>query len=121
VKFTLESPTAVTIRSVSDREICIGDRRWSQTIALTAGGVIAEWQQKAIGSLAADDFAVLLAAAPEIIVLGTGQAHVIPPRELVFAFARRGVGFEVMGTRAAARTFNVLVGEGRQVAAVLYL
>ena len=39
----------------------------------------------------------------------------------MFAFARRGVGFEVMDTRAAARTFNVLAGENRRVAAVLYL
>ena len=54
-------------------------------------------------------------------MLGTGSGHVIPPRELMFAFARKGVGLEVMDTRAAARTFNVLVAEGRQVAAVLYL
>jgi uncharacterized protein len=35
--------------------------------------------------------------------------------------ARRGVGFEVMNTIAAARTYNVLAGENRQVAAVFYL
>ena len=121
MKFTLESPTAVTIRSVSDREIRVGDQRWSHTIALTTAGVIDNWGQKAIDSLAANDFDALLKTAPEIIVLGTGREHVIPPRELVFAFARRGIGFEAMDTGAAARTFNVLVGEGRQVAAVLYL
>ena len=58
---------------------------------------------------------------PEIIVLGTGQSNIFAPRELVFAMARRGVGFEVMNSAAAARTFNVLAGEGRRVAAVLYL
>jgi uncharacterized protein len=40
---------------------------------------------------------------------------------LLFAFARRGIGLESMDTAAAARTFNVLSGEARQVAAVLYL
>jgi uncharacterized protein len=39
----------------------------------------------------------------------------------MFAFARRGIGLEVMDTAAAARTFNVLSTEGRRVAALLYL
>ena len=44
-----------------------------------------------------------------------------PPRELTFSFARKGIGFEVMDTAAAARTFNVLANEDRRVVAVLYL
>jgi len=54
-------------------------------------------------------------------VVGTGTKNLFPPRDLVFGFARRGVGLEVMDTAAAARTFNVLAGEGRRVAAVLNL
>jgi uncharacterized protein len=58
---------------------------------------------------------------PEIVLLGTGTTNVFPPRELTFAFARNGIGLEVMDTAAAARTFNVLANEGRRVAAILYL
>ena len=54
--------------------------------------------------------------APEIVLLGTGATNVFPPRELTFAFARKGIGLEVMDTAAAARTFNVLANEGREVA-----
>ncbi len=54
-------------------------------------------------------------------MLGTGNTVVFPPRELVIAMARSGIGLESMDTPAAARTFNVLAGEGRRVAAVLYL
>ena len=57
---------------------------------------------------------------PELVIVGTGAKAEFPPRELTFAFARRGVGLQVMDTAAAARTFNVLAGEGRRVAAVLY-
>ncbi len=67
------------------------------------------------------DFAELLAGDPEIVVIGTGATQVFPARELMFAFARRGVGLEFMDTAAAARTFNVLAGEGRKIAAVLYV
>ena len=121
MKFTLESPTAVTIRSVSDREIRIGEQRFAGTVALSAEGILEGWECKSLESLTIDDFQLLLESRPEVVVLGTGGTHVIPPRELMFAFARQGIGFEVMDTRAAARTFNVLVGEGRKVAALLYL
>jgi len=121
LKFTLESPNAMTIRSVSANEIRIADQIWSRTVALTAFGVLDNWPDKPVDALTEDDFSKLLEANSEIVVLGTGSTHLLPPRELVFAFARRGIGFEVMDTRAAARTFNVLVGEGRQAAAVLYL
>lgn len=121
MKFTREAPTAVTIRSVSATEIRIGDERWTGTVALTANGVLDDWADKPLDALTQADFAALLETGPELIVLGTGASHVIPPRDLVFSMARSGVGLEVMQTSAAARTFNVLAGEGRQVAAVLYL
>ena len=59
--------------------------------------------------------------SPELIVVGTGSTQIMPDRELMFAMARKGVGLEVMDTPAAARTYNVLIGEGRSVAAVLYV
>ena len=111
----------MTIRSVTDDEIRIGDDVWSETVALTADGVRDDWKSKSLATLTGEDFTSLLDSGPEIVVLGTGNTHVIPPRDLMFAFARQGIGFEAMDTRAAARTFNVLVGEGRKVAAVLYL
>jgi len=79
------------------------------------------WSKTAVSELSEGDFAVLLETKPEVIIVGTGATNIFPPRDLVFAMARRGVGLEVMDTTAAARTFNVLVGEDRQVAAVLYL
>ncbi len=71
--------------------------------------------------LSVSDFEHVLASQPEVVLLGTGATNIFPPRELTFAFARKGIGFEVMDTAAAARTFNVLAVEGRRVAAVLYL
>ena len=72
-------------------------------------------------TLAEVDFQVLFDTSPEVIILGTGRKNIFPPRELMFAFARRGIGLEIMNTPAAARTFNVLAGEGRRIAAVLYV
>lgn len=121
LKFTRELTRTLTIQSVSAVAITVNGEPYSQTIALTPDEVFENWEPKPIADLGDSDFTVLLDAGTEIILLGTGSSSVFPPRDLMFAFARRGVGLECMDTAAAARTFNVLAGEGRQVAAVLYL
>lgn len=121
LKFTRELPGTLTIRSVTAEGIRINDRLWSAAIAIDSQQSIAEWPPKPVADLVVEDFAALLKDSPELIILGTGEKNLFPPRELTFAFARRGVGLEVMDTAAAARTFNVLAGDGRHLAAVLYV
>jgi uncharacterized protein len=121
LKFTRESPTSISIRSVSNDAVCIGNQTYSETVALTPDVVIESWTAGPVRALVEVDFEVLFETHPELVVLGTGRKNIFPPRELVFAFARRGIGLEVMNTAAAARTFNVLAGEGRRIAAVLYI
>lgn len=120
MKFTLESTPATTIRSVANGEFLIGEQSWSEAIALTADGVVDDWRAVAIADLAPQSLAALLDLQPELVIIGTGTRQVLPDRDLMFAMARAGVGLELMDTPAAARTFNVLVNEGRAVAAVLY-
>ena len=120
MKFTLETTSATAIRSVANGEFLIGDQTWSDTIALTAAGVIEDWQAVATTELTPEALSPLLALEPELLVIGTGSRQALPDRDLMFAMARAGIGLEVMDTPAAARTFNVLLGEGRAVAAILY-
>lgn len=65
--------------------------------------------------------APVLAEAGQIdyLLLGTGAVQVFPSDDVRRAFAEAGLGLEVMTTGAAARTYNVLLGEGRPVAAAL--
>jgi len=121
LKFTRELTETLTVQSVTTSAITINGTPYSQCIAITPEAVFDDWQARPVADLADSDFEPLLALSPEIILLGTGAQNVFPPRELMFAFARRGVGLECMDTAAAARTFNVLAMEGRQIAAVLYL
>jgi uncharacterized protein len=121
VKFSKESVNSLVIQSVSATAIRVSGETYSNAIALTPERLIPDWQFRAIEDLSIDDFESLFSGNPELIVVGTGTKNLFPPRDLVFGFARRGVGLEVMDTAAAARTFNVLAGEGRRVAAVLNL
>ena len=120
MKFTLESVAAASVRSVADGQFVIGERIWKEAIALTPDGVYEDWPAVPVNDLSTDALQPLLELQPELIVVGTGSQQVLPDRELMFAMARANIGLEVMDTPAAARTFNVLIGEGRSVAAVLY-
>lgn len=79
------------------------------------------WDPPALADLTLADFETLLALepAPEFLILGTGAAMSFPPRALVRALDERGVGLEVMDSRAGARTWGVLRAEGRWIAAAL--
>ena len=121
LKFTREISARLVIRSVSESAIRVNDEHYATSIAMTPDAVLGEWPEKSVAELLHEDFADVFDTTPEIVLLGTGPTNVFPPRELTFAFARQGIGFEVMDTPAAARTFNVLANEGRRVAAVLYI
>jgi uncharacterized protein len=60
-----------------------------------------------------------LARPPEFILLGTGKALVFPPPALRRALEEKGIGLEVMDSRAAARAWGMLRGEGRWIGAAL--
>ena len=121
LKFTRESSGTLTIQGVTELSITVSGTPYAQTIALTPDKVFTDWDPVPVAELTDSAIENLLGQLPEILLLGTGRTNVFPPRELMFAFARRGIGLEAMDTAAAARTFNVLSTEGRPVAALLYL
>ncbi len=120
LKFTRELPTALAVRGVDAEGIRINEQVYCDAIALTPQEMILTWKPSPFSELTCDDFEPLLEHAPKLVIVGTGARSQFPPRELTFAFARLGIGLEIMDTSAAARTFNVLAGEGRLVAAILY-
>jgi uncharacterized protein len=58
-------------------------------------------------------------ARPAFVLLGTGVEHRMPPAAVAKLFADAGIGLEPMSTGAAARTYNVLLAEGRDFGAGL--
>ncbi len=79
------------------------------------------WSAQRFDDLSISDFNRVFAEAGEIefLLLGCGDGLKHPPSEIRDAFREHGTGLETMGTGAAARTYNVLLGERRAVAAAL--
>jgi len=121
VSLTRDQSSAVTVRQVDPGAIRIGDETISENVVLFRDEIQRGITIDDIEAMQEQDLDDLLSKQPEIVIIGTGWNTQRPPRDLVFAMARRGIGFETMDTPAACRTFNVLVGEGRDAAAVLII
>ena len=122
MKFTLESRGDVNIVTAYEAgRIRIRDRELGASLIVSATEIIPDWQVSASSELNVELLDAALALGPEILVLGTGARHVFPPPATHTHVLSRGVGFEVMDTAAACRTYNVLVQERRRVVAALIL
>ena len=58
---------------------------------------------------------------PEIIVIGSGKKLSSPNKEWADYVNKKNIGFEIMSTGAACRSYNLLIDEGRNVVACLFL
>lgn len=121
MKFARESQSALTIRRVEPGSIRIGDETVTENVILFRNAIRTGWRADDAPALNESDIAELIDEGPEVIIFGNGWKPAIPPRDLVFVLARKGIGFEAMDTPAACRTFNILIGEDRDVAAVLLI
>ena len=80
---------------------------------------LAPWPVAASGSLRAADMDPLVAQRPEVALIGTGARQHFPPAEVLRPLIDAGIGYEIMDTAAACRTYAILVAEGRRVLAAL--
>jgi uncharacterized protein len=109
------------VRRADAREVVVVDRTFTQSLVLSAERVLEDFAPKNVRDLDAAAIERVLELTPEVVLLGTGDRLTFPPPATLAAFLRRGVGLETMDSPAAARTFNVLAGEGRRVAAIFLL
>jgi uncharacterized protein len=99
--------------------VAVNNVRHDKSIVVTSAAVT-DWNIADFEALGAQDFEFILTLQPEIVVLGTGSTLRFPAPILSRPLAEAGVGLEIMDTKAACRTFNILITEGRRaVAAIL--
>ena len=96
-----------------------GERRESSVIVLPDR--IEEWAVKRFDDLSTEDFSFLKSLQAEIVLLGTGPKQRFPHPRLTAALAAHRIGVETMDFKAACRTYNILMAEGRKVAAALLI
>jgi len=118
MQLVLENPDyAYVLRSADGCRALVNERVLECSFIVSVQTLIDDWAVLDVRALTAEDLEPLLALAPEVILLGTGSAQAFPPSATLAACLKRGIGLEAMTNAAAARTFNVLAGEGRRVVA----
>jgi uncharacterized protein len=92
-----------------------------ESLVVSGERLVTGWPARSVQSLSADHLAAIVELRPEIVLLGTGARFQFPDPALLAPLYKAGIGVEVMDTPAACRTYNILLGEGRNVIAALIL
>ena len=86
---------------------------------ILAAEFVQPWSVTRFELLRPEDLAPALELEPEVVLLGTGERHRLADPRLTAYLARTGIALEPMSTAAACRTYNILMSDGRRVAALL--
>lgn len=118
MQLTLERPDHdYFLRGADGNSALVNTRRLRVSFIIAPDRLIEHWPVAGIDTLTAADLEPLLALQPELVLIGSGQRQGFAPAAAMAACLTRGIGLEAMNNAAAARTFNVLAGEGRRVVA----
>jgi len=100
--------------------VAVNNVRYEKCVVVSPQSVT-EWTVRGFEGLTAADFGFIADLKPEIVILGTGASQRFPLPELARALTASGAGVEVMDSKAACRTYNILASEGRKVVAAILL
>jgi len=109
------------VRAVAADAITVVDRPLRCSFVLAPDRAIEDWPVTTVDAMDAAAAAAILDLVPEVVILGSGPRIRFPTQAVLAQFLARGIGIEVMDNAAAARTYNVLVSEGRRVVAAFIL
>ena len=106
---------ANTITGYGPGYVEINQTPYSHAVLISSDGAISQWPVHSFEGLEPSHFGQMVDLKPELILIGTGNKQRFPRPELLKTLISAKVGFEIMDSQAACRTYNILVGEGRQV------
>lgn len=134
MKFNLDSTTGYSISGYDTGEIKLYYRGkptqdgevikpiiLHSSVIITPETIVRDWPPTNPAEVEPAHMQKVLEFQPEIVILGTGRRLRFPAQAVMQRCHQAGAGFEVMDTGAACRTYNILVAEGRHVAAALLM
>lgn len=135
------NPALNTVTAFRDEHIEINETPYAHPVYFGPEGAIHEWKVASAADITTavlreiaglkeekrDPMAFLNDAAapqkpadaPEVILIGTGLKQHLLPAAVTAPLLKLGIGIESMSTQAAARTYNILMSEGRRVVVAL--
>lgn len=121
MQIQLETPELHAVQAYTDEMLMINGIEYRGSLILSREEIIPDLQLKSIEDIDDDFIAMLSKHKPKIIIIGHQDLGKFLPMEIVAKLAQQQIGVECMSLGAACRTFNLLLGEGRDVVAGLII
>ena len=122
MKLHLDNPSSRNlVTGYGAGHVVINHRRYETSLILLPDRIVEPWAAGGFAGLAESDFEAVRDLAPEVVLLGTGERLRFPAPALLRPLIDVRIGYEIMDLPAACRTFNILMAEGRLVAAALLI
>ncbi len=116
-----ENNATFQIRAFKPGVIQVNEKVLTASIIVTPDQLIENWSPQTAREIGRESFGAIIELKPDILLIGTGERHVLLAVEVYGELINRGIGVEVMNTGAACRTFNALSAENRRVVAALVI
>jgi uncharacterized protein len=105
------------VSGYEDGAILINGSARTASFIISLEELIDDWAPAHVDELCVQHMQPLLQLQPELVLIGTGETLKFPSIEHYACLIEQNIGVEIMDSTAACRTYNILLGEGRKVAA----
>ncbi len=109
------------IRGYQQNKVLINETLYETSLIVCSHTLIEKWRPQSLADLQATDWGAVIALKPKLVLLGTGSQLQFPASSILAPLIENKIGFEVMDTPAACRTFSILMAEDREVVAALLI
>jgi uncharacterized protein len=110
-----------TVTGYDDRGVEINAERFEFSLIVMPETAPRPWNAPSFEALTAAHFEQIEQDQPDVVILGTGKTQRFVHPRLIASLSARHIGVESMDSKAACRTYNVLMGEGRKVTLALII
>ncbi|MEI6383427.1 MAG: Mth938-like domain-containing protein [Betaproteobacteria bacterium] len=101
--------------------VAVNGEKLFHSLILTSQGQRIDWKCGSFTQLNEFHFKQLADLEVELIIFGSGRQLRFVQGSWLMPLMQQKIGLETMDTQAACRTYNILAGEGRNVAAALLI
>ena len=121
MKFQQDRFDAPSITAYGQGWLRVDQETVEHSLVISSQGGHQPWNCQRFEDLTPAHFVQLAEIDAEVVIFGSGQRLRFPPPAWLKPLIAKRIGLETMDTLAACRTYNILAGEGRRVAAALLL
>lgn len=110
-----------TVTAYDDEGVEINALRYNYSLIVMPELLPSTWDVTHFDQLSSEHFKQINNLLPDVVILGTGAKQRFVHPKLLGSLSARHVGVECMDSKAACRTYNILMAEGRKVALALII